>query len=265
MNCLEGKVALVTGGTMGVGLATAYKMAAVGARVAITARNEERGRAVVQEISAAGGEVTFFCHDVTEAESWSEVLGGVREIYGGLHVLVNNAGAHLAKPFMATSLEDFDQLFNINLRGVFVGTQLAVPLIRETLAEQEHGAVINVSSGAALKSAADESIYSATKGALQILSRALAREFGAKSYRIRVNTVNPGIIETPMFERSIDEAVKKGLFETADQARSTLVTEYPLGRFALPDDVARAITFLASDEASYVTGATLTVDGGETC
>jgi len=264
MQGFTGRIFLITGGTEGVGYATAKLALTRGASVVITGRNSDKGTAATKQLSKTAGSVAFVSHDASDAVSWHEVIEQVAEHFGGLHVLVNNAGMHIAKPFMETTLDEFDALFNLNIRGVFAATQAAVPLINKTLGEGEYGAIINVSSGAAFKPACDESVYSASKGALQILTRALAREFGSAGLRIRVNSVNPGIVETPMLARGLKELVETGVFESETDAREALRSDYPLGRFAMPEDVAQSILFLASDEADYLTGVALPVDGGET-
>ena len=255
---------LITGGTQGVGAATAKLAASAGAKVAVTARSEGPGHELIAEIQEEGGEAGFFKQDVTSEEDWRSVVRSVVDTFGGLHVLVNNAGAHIQKAFLDTSMDEFDRLLAINLRGVFVGIQHAVPVIRETVKDGTAGSIVNVSSTAALKPTAGESAYSATKAALQILSRSLAREFGELGYNIRVNTVNPGIIRTPMFERSVDQMLEDGRFNSREELESMLLADYPLQRFAMPEDVARTIVFLASEDANYITGATYPVDGGET-
>jgi cyclopentanol dehydrogenase len=261
---LSGKVFLITGGTEGIGFASAKLALQQGARVAITGRNAEKGAAAIQSLGQHAEQVRFFVQDAADPASWLRVINQVEQSFVGLHVLVNNAGLHIARPFMDTSIEAFDAVFNLNVRGVFAGIQAAVPLIRKSLGKDEYGAIINVSSGAAFKPAANESAYSASKGALQILTKALAREFGECGYQIRVNSVNPAIVETPMLQRALSEVVERGAFASEEEVRTALLADYPLGRFATPDDVAKAIVFLASSDADYLTGTSIAVDGGET-
>lgn len=264
----SGKTVLITGGTEGVGYATALLVLTRGAKVAITGRSADKGEAALTRLRAAcaegSTEVEFFPHDAASRESWDQVIAQVESAFGGLHVLVNNAGLHIAKPFLDTSADDVDAVFGVNVMGVIAGIQAAVPLMRKTIGDDGDGAIVNVSSNAAFKPAPNESIYSASKGALQLLTRSLANEFGAAGYRIRINAVNPSIIETPMLARGLAELVAEGVYPSEAAARADLLKDYPLGRFASPEDVAKAILFFASSEAEYLTGAMLAVDGGDT-
>jgi 3alpha(or 20beta)-hydroxysteroid dehydrogenase len=239
-------------------------MVQAGAKAVITARSKEPGRALATELRGLGGDVTFFRHDVTSETSWCVVLQQTEAAYGRLHILVNNAGAHVTGALENISLQDFDRTMAANVRGPLIGIKLALPLMRKTVQYGGAGAVVNVSSTAALRAQPEQNIYDASKGALQLLSRSLAKEFASSGYNIRVNCVNPGIIETEMTESFLREAVTEGTFASEEAARQELMRDYPIGRFAQPEDIARAIIFLASDDASYITGIGLPVDGGET-
>ncbi len=261
---LAGKVALITGGTKGVGAATARLMAKEGARVVVTARSEGPGREMEAELCRSGADALFVPHDVSDQASWQNVINAVEKRFGALDILVNNAGVYVSKPFEETTLSDLDLILNINLRGVFLGMQLALPLMKKTADEGQAGAIINVSSTAAMAAPLHDSIYSASKGAVQLLTRSIAKEFARGGYNIRVNTVNPGIIETDMTERAMEKMVATGVFENREAAVKALLEPYPMGRFAMPEEVASMILFLASDESRYLTGGAFLVDGGET-
>jgi 3alpha(or 20beta)-hydroxysteroid dehydrogenase len=263
MSRLDGKIALITGGSRGIGFAAAKAMTDAGATVIITGRSEEKGSAAENEISDGGGHISFFCHDACSPDDWSRLMDYVTSTYGGLHILVNNAGSFLYKAFIECSLDDFDQLFNLNVRGVFMGMQYAVPIMRETVKTGDAGSIINISSNASVRPFSHQSIYNSTKGAVDLLSRGLAREFGELGYNIRVNTVNPGIVYTDMAEKQYDKWIKEGLFKDRTEMEKNLIAEYPLGRLANPEEVARLILFLASDDAAFITGTASLIDGGK--
>ena len=265
MNRLDNKVALITGGTKGIGAATAELMCEAGAKVVVTARGEKAGRTFEEQMRDKGHDLTFVAHDVSSLENWQQIIDGIADLHAGLHVLVNNAAIGVHKLFVDYKMDEYEQMFDINVKGVFAGIQAALPLLRKSVTAESPGSIINVSTASVTNATAFETCYNASKGAVQCLSHGLAREFGEQGYNIRVNTVNPGFVWTDMARHAMQEHVDSGEYESLEAAKQSYIDRfYPIGRFALPQDVARLMVFLASDDASYITGGKYAVDGGET-
>jgi NAD(P)-dependent dehydrogenase (short-subunit alcohol dehydrogenase family) len=246
MGRLEGKVALVTGAARGMGAAHARLLAIEGAAVAITDVLDSEGQAVAAEISAAGGAAEYFHLQVSDEGQWRAVVAQVAERFGGLDVLVNNAGVG-GDPAAAADLDlaAWERTIAINQTGSFLGIKHAVPLMRE----RGGGSIVQIASMFAVSAFPAMAAYSASKGATVALARHAAVAYAPD--RIRVNWIAPGVIDTPMIDFE-EDGVK------------AMITDTPLGRAAQPEEVAWAVVFLASDEASYITGAELRVDGGLT-
>jgi len=265
MNSLDNKVVLITGGSKGIGAATVKTMCEAGAKVVFTARGEQAGEALESSMRSAGYDATFLVQDVASLQGWGDVLNAITNKHGALHGLVNNAAVGASKRFEDYSAEDYEWMFDINVRSVFFGTQAALPLLRESASAASPASIVNVSTASVTRAVAEESCYNATKGAIQSLSHCLAKEFGELKYHIRVNTVNPGFICTEMAEEAMRGHVNSGAFATIEEAKQHWIERfYPIGRFGQPEDVAKLITFLLSDDASYITGAKYAIDGGET-
>ena len=243
MNRKLGKIALVTGGSRGIGAAIAKRLAGDGAKVAITyTKGADAAASVVKEIERDGGKAIAIQANATDAEAVKGAVEKTVETFGGLHVLVNNAGIAIAKTFEETTLEEMDQLLNINVRGVFVATQAALKHMKSG------GRIINIGSCLGERVLTPGLVpYSATKGAVKIFTQALAREIGGRG--ITVNNIQPGPIDTELNPATGDWA--------APQKANTA-----LGRYGSVDEVAALVAFVASPESSYITGANLTVDGG---
>tara|TARA_B100000315_G_scaffold32524_1_gene27417 strand:- start:302 stop:1051 length:750 start_codon:yes stop_codon:yes gene_type:complete len=245
---LEGKVALITGGARGMGEVEAKLFVQEGAKVVIADLREEEGRRVEAEIAEAGGEIMFIRLDVTQEDDWREAVDRTVSRFGKLDVLVNNAGISGRSHPDITSLEGWDRIMEVNSRSVFLGTKYAVPKMREA----GGGSIVNISSVAGLVgTATGHPAYNASKGAVRLFTKASAVRYGKDG--IRVNSVHPGRLP-PMAEGVRTD-------ETELQAR---LGQTPLGRVGRREEVAYAVLFLASDEASYITGAELAVDGGFT-
>jgi 2-hydroxycyclohexanecarboxyl-CoA dehydrogenase len=243
---LEGRIALVTGGASGIGAATARRLAAEGARVAIGDINEDGARAIAGELDGLACVL-----DVTSVESAAEAVGKVASELGDIDVLVNNAGTDLFEFFVNTTPGLWDFVLGINLRGVLAVTHAVLPGMQE----RRSGSIVNVSSEAGRVGSQGSAVYSAAKGGVIGFTKAIARE--AARYRVRVNAVAPGPIETPLLN-----AAPKLLGERGKRLKQAMVNTTVLGRSGEPDEVAAAIAFLASDDASYITGQTLGVSGG---
>ncbi|MFI0352814.1 glucose 1-dehydrogenase [Actinomadura sp. 9N407] len=239
---LDGKVAIITGAARGQGEAEARLFAEAGAKVVLTDVLEEEGRAVAESI---GGSAVFVRQDVTSEDDWAAVAGTATERFGGLDVLVNNAGIWRTAPVERQSREGFEQLLQINLIGPFLGIQAVAPAMRAA----GGGSIVNISSTAGLVGIAGHAAYGSSKFGLRGLTRSAALDLAGDG--IRVNTVHPGVIDTPMIAE----------FTERSGGRTPNV---PLCRAGIPGDVASLVLFLASDVSSYITGTELAIDGGLT-
>ncbi len=248
----SGKTVLITGGTSGIGLAAARLFLASGARVAILGRDLNKGTVAVMELSSASGQTPdFFCGDVTQVGDCERILREVAERFGRLDVLVNSAGEYLEKSIDDMSEAEFDQIMAVNLKGTYFMAKAAVPALKVS-----RGAVVNVSSDAGLNGNVNCTAYCAAKGGVTLFTKALALELAP--HGVRVNCVCPGDIATPLLDRQVSAAANP------EEYRREMESVYPLGRIGTPEEVAGVILFLASDAASFVTGAAWAVDGGLT-
>ena len=245
---LEGKVALISGGARGQGACEGRLFAQEGAKVVLTDILDEEGEAVAAEIRQQGGDAIYVRLDVTQEQQWQDVIQATVDRYGKLDILVNNAGIFPMVRVEDTSVELWEQVMDINVTGVFLGTKHAIPAMRAA----GGGSIINISSVAGLVGGSRAAAYSASKGAVRILTKGTAVQYAADG--IRANSVHPGIIVTQMTEELLSD----------ESAREQRLTGTPIGRFGTVDDVAYGVLFLASDESSYVTGSELVIDGGST-
>ncbi len=253
MQRFEGKVVLVTGGASGMGRATAKRLASEGARVVLTDRNAADGAKVASEI---GDSALFIEQDVTDEAGWATTVTTVRRHFGALHVLVNNAGiggVMGANPEKET-LEGWRRIHGVNLEGVFLGCKHAIPAIREA----GGGAIVNISSLAAMQGTPALAAYGASKGAVRQFTKTVAIHCAHRGYNIRCNSVHPGPIETPMLQ---DLLTRGGSMDGAE-GRRKFIESVPLKMLGKPEDIAAAVAFLASDDARFITGEELLVDGG---
>jgi NAD(P)-dependent dehydrogenase (short-subunit alcohol dehydrogenase family) len=245
MGKLDGKTALVTGGNSGIGLATAKRFVHEGAYVFITGRRDPELTAAVKEI---GRNVTGVRGDVSNLDDLDRLFAQIKRGKGTLDVVFANAGVAKYAPFGAITEELYDSIFDINVKGLLFTVQKALPLM------SDGGSIILNASIVASKGLASNSVYSATKAAVRSFARTWTTDL--KAPRIRVNAVSPGSIDTPGLSDLLASS------ETGQQRRATISSMVPLGRFGTPDEIAKAVVFLASDDSSYVTGTELFVDGG---
>lgn len=251
---VEGKVALVTGGASGIGRGCAERLAQEGARVLVTDIQDHLGEEVARSL---GADAVYLRHDVTDEDAWIRVIGAARERFGRLDVLVNNAGIGLGCPVTDMALDDWRRQTAVNLDGVFLGVKHALPLMRAG----GGGSIVNISSVAGLMGAPNLAGYCATKGGVRLFTKAVAMECAALKDGVRVNSVHPGVIETPIWTTVVGG--QPGVNEPPDLDAMTSVF-VPLGVKGFPADIAQGVLWLASDESRYVTGAELVIDGGLT-
>ncbi|HEX7063700.1 MAG TPA: SDR family NAD(P)-dependent oxidoreductase [Bacillales bacterium] len=246
---LEEKVVLVTGGGRGIGEAIARKLASEGAKVAVTDLDGQSAARTAETIRERGGEALAVKVDVTDLVSVETMIEEVQEKFKRIDILVNNAGWDKVEPFLKNVPEDWEKVIEINLKGVIHTCKTVLPL----MIENGYGKVVNIGSDAGRVGSTGEAVYSATKGGIIAFSKTLAREMA--KHRINVNVVCPGPAKTPLFQKVVDDNPKLG---------TALERAIPFRRLAEPEDIANAVCFFASDEASYVTGQTLSVSGGLT-
>lgn len=265
MSRLDGKVALLSGAARGIGGETAQLMAKAGANVVVGDVLDERGRQTVGAINAAGGHAEYVHLDVTKEEDWTAAVNFATSKFGKLDILVNNAGVFIGKGIEEITLAEWDKLVAVNMTGVFLGTRLAAQALREAAKFSEHGsAIVNLASIAGIVGSQLDPLYSMTKGGVTLFTKSAALEFGRKGYRIRVNSIHPGVIQTDMGEQTfVARAQRTGSNDTT-AARQVVTESVPWGRMGVPLDIAKGIVFLASDDAGYMNGAGLIVDGGMT-
>ncbi len=249
---LAGKVALITGGTSGIGRATAVLFAREGAKVALTGRDEVRGRVVLHEVKSAGGEGSFIRSDVRLASDCRRAVDETIKTFKKIDVLFNNAGVFFPRTVPDCPEEEWDQTVDVNLKGTFLMSKYTLP----HMIERCSGVIVNNSSGWGLVGGDAAAAYCASKGGVVLLTKAMAIDHGRQG--IRVNCICPGDVETPMLP---EDAKRRG--QTWEEYLKGAANR-PLGRIGKPEEIARAVLFLATDDSSFMTGSALVVDGGGT-
>lgn len=262
MNRLDGKVALISGAARGIGAETGRLMVEAGAKVVIGDLLDERGRETARTL----GDAVLYAHlDVTSEEDWKAVVAATVGRFGVLDILVNNAGLFLGKDIEAATLAEWERLCAANLTGVFLGTKLCLPALREAAQHSMHGSsIVNLASTAGLVGSTQDPLYSMTKGGVTLFTKSAALEFARKGYRVRVNSVHPGTIDTDMGDQVLVTRARNLGTNNIEMARRQVIDRLPIGRMGTPNDIAKGIVFLASDDAAFMTGAGLVVDGGIT-
>lgn len=254
MKRVEGKVAIVTGGALGIGRAACLELAKEGAKVAVTDIADAEGQKVVDEIKGLGGTAKYWHVDTANEDEVSEAFVEIAKEFGSIDVLVNNAGiAGVNKPTHEITKDEWDKVINVNVSGVFYCTKHAIPAMKKAGA----GSIINLSSIYGMIGAADLPPYHASKGAVRLMSKNDALIY-AKD-KIRVNSIHPGFIWTPLVEQLGKESA-----EGVDAFRKQLDSLHPIGHVGAPEDIAYGVLYLASDESKFVTGTELVIDGGYT-
>ena len=249
---LEGKIAVITGGAQGIGRVTALLFAKHGAKVALLDKDGTKVKAVADEINVGGGSASAVACDISKQKEVVAAINDANAKYGALHILVNNAGVTLTRPFINTTDEDIDFLVGVNLKGTIFASQAAIP----HMIESGGGAIVHDASNAGIVGRPWQPVYGATKAGIISLTKSMALAH-AKD-KVRVNCICPGSIDTPMLRGALSSS---GDFE-GNWRKTEMVI--PLGRIGAPEDIANATLFLASDEAGYITGISLPVDGGRT-
>ncbi|MHC4430802.1 MAG: SDR family NAD(P)-dependent oxidoreductase [Planctomycetota bacterium] len=250
---LTDKVAIITGGNSGIGEATAELFSREGARVCITGRNEERCRKVVAEIEKIGVQAIFVIADVRSGEECRKTVEATLEAFGRVDILFNNAGVWFAANALECSEEQWDLTIDVNLKGTFLMSKFVLP----SMIKRRSGVIINNGSGWGLVGGKDAVSYCASKGGVVLMTKAMAIDHAQQG--IRVNCLCPGDVKTPMLD---DDARMHGM--TWEEYHAQAVAQRPMGRIGTPEEIAKAALFLASDDSTYMTGATLVVDGGGT-
>ena len=249
MGRLDGKVAVISGAARGQGEAEARLFAAEGASVVLGDIRGELGEQVASQIAAAGGKAVFTQLDVSQEADWARAVALAESTFGKLDILVNNAAIIGLEGIMETSIELWNRVIAVNQTGTFLGMRAAIPAMRRA----GGGSIVNISSVLATMGSGNSASYTASKGAVTALTRTVSVELATEG--IRVNAVHPGGVETPMAVECLGDDV---------EARRALIATHPMGRIGEPGEIATGVLFLASDEASFVTGATLVIDGGNT-
>ena len=248
MKRLQGKTALISGAANGMGAAEARIFADEGAKVIVADVDDTGAKSVVQDIKDAGGTAMAVHLDVSDAASWEKAIDEGQKAFGNINVLVNNAGIAFLKPVQDTSEEEWDKIFAINAKGVFLGTRAVL----ENMKAAGVGAIVNISSIYGLVGAPSAAAYQATKGAVRLFTKSTASDYAP--FNIRVKSIHPGVVRTAMTEAILADP------DGQKEILGTTIMERP----AEPEEVAWAVLFLASDEASYMTGSEMVVDGGYT-
>ena len=243
---LKDKVALVSGGARGIGAAISERFAIEGAHVCIGDIERDTGQHLADELARKGLAANFAKLDVTNPDDWRNAVTDLSEAHGGVDVLVNNAGIYARNPLEHISDDEWDRVMGVNAKGPFLGAKAVLPAMRQ----RGGGAIVNISSTAGIR-ASIAAHYGSSKGAVRLLTKSIAATYAKDG--IRCNSVHPGPVETQMGHQAVPDEVRQERFN-----------RIPLGRFASPEEIANAVLFLASDEASFVTGAELLVDGGST-
>jgi len=265
MTSLEGRTALVTGGAGGIGSAICRRLSADGAFVIVADIDGERARRIASDITAKGGSALGVSLDITNSEQWRSAITEAVRATRRLNILVNNAGGASFRPLESLSIDDWKHDIDLNLNGAFLGIKEAFDVMRESARQvPAGGSIVNIASVSALMGSPGMPAYSAGKGGLRLFTKAIAVDFARRGYGIRVNSVFPGLIDTPLTKPLFESRMKQGTGDNLEAARARILERYPIGRIGRPEEIAGVVSFLAGDDSSYMIGAELVVDGGLT-
>ena len=260
---LSGRKALVTGGAQGLGEGMAKALAAAGAKVVISDLQKDLGESVADALdSEYGGGHGFVAHDITDEGDWENAVVAANDILGGLDILVNNAGIEITSLLTEVTADQIRKMLDVNVLGTTLGVKWGLRTMRPEGLAGNGGAIINVSSVAATIAFPGIAVYSATKAAVDRLTRVAAMESGKLGYGVRVNCIYPGLVPTAMGAGLANDCAELGLFESPEAAVAAVLGLTPAGRLGEVADIADAVVFLASDESRFITGIGLPVDGG---
>ncbi|WP_327100116.1 SDR family oxidoreductase [Nocardia vinacea] len=259
---LTGRTALVTGGARGLGAGMAEALARAGAAVAIGDVREDLGKETVEALRAGGATAEFVPLDITDDTNWAQAVTDTVATLGGLDIVVNNAGVEITSLVVDLDPEEVRRMLEVNVLGTALGIKHALRAMRPGGAAGRGGAIVNIASVAATIAFPGISVYSATKSAVDRLTRVAAMESGKLGYGVRVNCVYPGLVPTEMGAQLAGDVARIGLFPSAEAAVDAVIEQTPQGRLGEVADMADAVVFLASDAARFITGAGLPVDGG---
>ena len=263
MGRLENRIAIVSGGGSGIGRGTAAALAAEGARVIVGDIDEKGAAESTAMIIAKGGKAHTRALDVASEASWKTMIEFVEREFGALHIVVHNAGICISKPLLEMSLDAWRRQMSINLDGIFLGTKAALPL----MARSGGGSIVNISSVAGLKGISGMSGYCASKGGVRLFSKAVALECARLKNNVRVNSIHPGAIETPIWLKLGNDGDMPVMddrrnSDAMEEVRAAGAAATPIGHAGIPADIAAGVVYLASDDSRFVTGSELIIDGG---
>ena len=259
---LDGRVALVSGGASGIGLECARALTLAGCSVMLSDLRDTEGQAVTDDINAAGGNAAYTHLDVTREDQWVRAIDETLALFGGLDVLVNNAGIEIVAPLVDTLHADFRKVMCVNVDGVFLGCKHAVSAMRPGGKAGRGGSIVNLSSIAGKRGVSFLSAYGTSKGAVKLLTKDVAIECAQLGYGIRCNSVHPGVVLTGMADGFFEQHKALGVADTIQGVQAAFEAAHPMGHFGTTRDVANAVRFLASPASAWITGAELSVDGG---
>ncbi|MGQ0619600.1 MAG: glucose 1-dehydrogenase [Panacagrimonas sp.] len=258
---LDGKVAIVTGGARGIGAEMCRALASAGASVLVTDVLDE-GRATAEALRASGARAEFLKQDVTIEEQWETIVASAVQKFGGLDVLVNNAGIERMQFITDTTVEEFRRIQDVNVTGVFLGCKHAVKAMRPGGSAGRGGSIINLSSIAGITGIIALGAYNASKGAVRLLTKSVAVECAQLKIGVRCNSIHPGLIQTAMGQHFLQNFVDLKLVPDVATAEAGFMASIPMGSWGAPRDIAAGALYLASDASRYMTGSELVIDGG---
>jgi len=265
MASLADRVALVTGAGGGIGRAICHRLVRDGAFVVASDRNITAAGETAALVEGSGDRIHAIQLDVTDQSQWQEAVEETVRIGSSLDILVNNAGVAHIKPFEAVSFEEWKADLDVNLNGAFLGIKASLEAMRESAKRFSSGAsIVNIASVSALIGSPGMPAYSASKGGLRLFSKAIALDFAKRRYGIRVNSIYPGLIDTPLATPLFESRMASDPQVSFETVRRQMIERYPIGRIGRPEEIASVVSFLAGDDSSYMIGAELVVDGGLT-